>query len=299
MRIGVTGASGFLGSALVAALEQRGDTVVRFVRDGASGPGRIAWRPADGFIDSDALDADAPLDALVHLAGAGIGDKRWSKRRRDEIKNSRTQSTALLAQTFATRPLAHFVCGSAIGFYGPRGDEWLTERSSEGEGFLSDVCGAWEQEAFALSDSDTIVTTLRTGVVLAASGGALKKQLPLFRLGLGGKLGSGNQWMSVISLRDEVRAIVHVLDQRISGAVNLVSPEPLQNKDFTKALSRAMHRPAFFTVPSLALSIALGSGMANEAVLCSQRVLPTALQDSGFLFEDPTIDAVVASALAS
>jgi uncharacterized protein (TIGR01777 family) len=299
MRIGVTGASGFIGSALVGALEQRGDQVVRFVRStGSAATGDVVrWDPARQTIDDDDLRRVGDFDAVVHLAGAGIADKRWTAARKGEILRSRTESTNLLVEALGSSGTAFLASGSAIGFYGSRGDEVLDETSSQGDDFLADVCGRWEEATTPLTRQGTGVALLRTGIVMSQNGGALKKQLPLFRLGLGGPLSSGRQWLSPISLVDEVRAILWVIEKKIIGPVNLTGPQPLRNDEFTKVLAQEIHRPALLRVPAFALKIALGAELANGAVLASQRVIPKVLTESGFSFENPTNTEIVTSSL--
>lgn len=301
MRVGVTGATGLIGRSLVTALEERGDEVVRFLRPSTldRGTPSVRWDPANGDVDTDDLRR-ATLDAVVNLAGAGIGDRRWSPARKHEILESRIAATSTLARALneSGDGVAHFVNASAIGFYGNRGDDALDETSPRGEGFLSDVCVAWEGAAQPLAAAGTSVAYLRTGIVLAAHGGALRQQLPLFRFGLGGRYGSGRQWMSPVSLADEIRAVLWILDHRLSGPINVAVPAPLTNRDFTRVLASALHRPAFFAVPRAALDVVLGSEMAGELIFVSQRVVPTALVESGFHFEHPDAPSAVAWALA-
>jgi uncharacterized protein (TIGR01777 family) len=300
VRVGVTGSSGLIGRSLVAALEERGDEVVRFLRptSSASGTSSIRWDPTRGDVDEDHLRR-AALDAVVNLAGTGIGDRRWSPARKREILESRVAATSTLVRALASVGVGHLVNASAIGWYGSRGDELLDETSMRGADFLSDVCHAWEDAAAPLADAGTTVTYLRTGIVLDAHGGALRQQLPLFRFGLGGRFGSGDQWMSPVSLADEVRAVLWLLDHRLSGPVNVVAPSPLTNRDFTQVLASALHRPALFTVPHVALGLVLGNEMADELVFASQRVVPSALQSSGFRFEHPDAASALAWALAT
>ncbi|HLM96249.1 MAG TPA: TIGR01777 family oxidoreductase, partial [Acidimicrobiales bacterium] len=241
-------------------------------------------------------------DAVVHLAGAGIGDKRWSATRRQEIVSSRVQSTALLARSLAEldRPPSVLVSASAVGVYGDRGDEELTEASGPGSGFLAELCRAWEDATGRATQAGIRVVRLRSGVVLSAHGGALARQLPLFRLGVGGRLGSGRQWLSWISLADEVGAVLHALDEpSLEGPVNATAPTPVTNRDFTAALGRALHRPAVLAVPGFALRVALGSDLASEMVLAGQRVLPAKLSASGYEFSHADIDTALAALLAS
>lgn len=301
MKIAVTGASGFIGTALVAALTERGDEVTPFVRptSQATSASSVRWDPSRGLIDEGDLRRIGALDGVVHLAGAGIADKRWSTQRKFEIMRSRVASTTLLVQALSsmTSGPEFLASGSAIGFYGARGDEVLDETSERGDGFLSDVCVQWERAAEPWTSSGRRLALLRTGIVMSRHGGALKRQLPLFRAGLGGPLASGDQWLSPISLRDEVRAILWVLDNRLSGPVNLVSPEPVTNRTFTKILANEIHRPAFVRVPAFALKFALGSELATQAVLSSQRVTPRLLSESGFNFDNPSSEGIISQAL--
>lgn len=301
MRIGVTGARGLIGGALVVALRDAGDDVVTFSRPGSRAVEGLVvrWDPERGLLDESDLARVGGLDAVVHLAGAGIGDRRWSPARKREILDSRVGSTTLLAEALADLPGGppFFVGASAVGWYGSRGDEILTEASGPGAGFLADLCDRWERATRPLDATGAGVAHLRTGIVLSARGGALRTQLPLFRLGLGGRLGSGRQWVSPISLTDAVRAIAWILEQRPSGPLNLVGPSPCTNREFTRALARALARPAPFAVPAAALRVALGREMAEELVLVSQRVIPEALAGSGFTFTHPTLEAMLTSAL--
>ncbi len=301
MHVGVTGASGLIGSALVEALLERGDDVVRFVRPTSDTvrDGAIRWDPSRGDVDDGDLRRVGGLDAVVHLAGAGVGDRRWTSARKLEVLSSRVQSTTLLVRTLAGLPggVGVLASGSAIGYYGSRGAETLDESTSSGHDFLADVCVRWEQAASVLACSGAAVSLLRTGIVMSASGGALARQLPLFRLGLGGRLSSGQQWFSPISLRDQIRAILWVVDHRIVGPVNLASPRPLTNLEFTRELARQLHRPAVATVPLFALRAALGRELADVAVLASQRVRPGVLLDGGFAFDHPDTAAILEWAL--
>jgi len=297
VRVGITGSSGLIGSRLAQMLTNRGDNVVRFVRPDSPRTldGTVRWDPTRHVIDDGDLRRIGGFDAVVHLAGAGIGDRRWTPERKDEILASRTDSTSLLVSALSSMNVGTpmLASGSSVGFYGSRGDEVLDETSARGAGFLADVCAQWEAAAAPLASTGTVVAELRTGIVMSSSGGALKKQLPLFRLGLGGTLSNGRQWLSPISLGDEVRAILWILDRRLRGPLNLVSPEPLTNRDFTRGLGRVVHRPALARVPAGALAIALGAGLTREAVLASQRVLPRALTESGFQFANRTIASIL------
>jgi len=300
MRVGITGASGLIGTELVSALKKRGDEVVLFVRPQTASSSKeiIRWDPSSGHVDENDLKNAGQLDAVIHLAGAGIGDKRWSEKRKKEILSSRTNSTNLLVATLRAMPggVPHLISGSAIGFYGNRDDEVLSESSSLGSGFLSEVCKEWEDAALKL-EGESGVALLRTGIVMSRDGGALKKQLPLFKLGLGGKLSSGKQWISPISLNDEVRAILWILDKKLSGPFNLVSPEPATNSQLTSTLGKILRRPTLFSVPKIALNAVLGAEMADQLVFSSTRVLPNQLLDSGFSFEQSSISEIIQHSL--
>jgi uncharacterized protein (TIGR01777 family) len=302
MRVGVTGASGLIGRSLVAALKERGDDVVTFRRptSNTTAANSIRWDPAHHEVDENDLRRCGELDAVINLAGAGIGDRRWSPAREAEILTSRVNATSTLATALQGQHAVSTVLNaSAIGWYGTRGDDLLDETSPRGTGFLADVCHAWEEAARPLVATGTTVAYLRTGPVLDAHGGVLRQQLAFFRLGLGGRYGSGRQWMSPVSLADEIRAVIWILDHRLAGPVNIVAPSPLINRDFTRELARALHRPAFFAVPRVALELALGSEMASELVFASQRVLPGVLGASGFHFEHPDAPSALVWALAS
>ncbi len=300
MHVGVTGSSGFIGTALVEALEERGDSVTRFVRPGSTySKSVIHWDPARGLVDEADLKTVGGFDVVVNLAGIGIADKRWNPARKNEILTSRTSSTSLLVETLSSlrSPPAVLASGSAIGIYGLRGDEVLDESSEHGADFLAVVCEKWEAAAMVLHEGGTRVALLRTGIVLNRRGGTLKRQVPLFQFGLGGALGSGRQWLSPISLTDEVRGILWTIDHDIEGPVNLTSPQPLTNREFTKVLAREMHRPALFQVPKFGLDIVLGKELTNNAVLASQRVVPKVLTETGFSFHNTDIVSIVDDAL--
>jgi uncharacterized protein (TIGR01777 family) len=301
VRVGVTGSSGLIGSALVASLLERGDDVVRFVRpDSVRATDHvIRWDPSRGLVDDTDLRRVGGFDAVVNLAGAGLADRRWTRARKEEIRRSRIDATSLLVQFLGESSGTPFLASaSAVGVYGSRGDEVLDESSALGDDFLARVCAAWERSTAPLERSGVAVAHLRTGIVLSSRGGVLKRQLPLFRFGLGGSLGTGAQWISPISLRDEVRAIVWLLEKRTSGPFNLVAPEPLTNRELTRALARRLHRPGRLRIPSSALRLVLGSELVDAAVLASQRVVPTALRENGFSFEDVDIRSILDSAVA-
>ena len=279
-RVAVTGASGLIGTALVGHLRNEGHTVQRFVRLPAIARDEITWDPKAGTVDLTALEG---VDAVIHLAGAGVGDKRWTKKYKSTILNSRLLGTTAIANAVATVKPSVFISASAIGWYGETGNRAVTEADRGGDDFLSAVCREWEGAADLAGDVRTV--KIRTGLVLDPTGGALGRMIPLFRFGLGGKLGNGKQWWSWITLRDQVRAICHLMESKISGPVNLTAPNPSTNQEFTAALARAMHRPALFPAPSLALKIALG-GFSTE-ILGSKRILPEALLADGFNFDYP------------
>jgi uncharacterized protein (TIGR01777 family) len=285
-RIAITGASGLIGSALVGYLKSQGHTVQRLVRRPAVSSEEITWDPIAGTVDMEAL---AGVDAVIHLAGAGVSDKRWSKKYKSEILNSRLLGTTTIAKAVAIVKPQVFISASAIGWYGESGNRAVIESDRVGDDFLAAVCHEWEAAADLAGDVRTV--KLRTGLVLDPTGGALGKMLPLFRFGLGGKLSNGKQWWSWITLHDQIRAIVFLLENKISGPVNLTSPNPVTNSEFTAGLARAMHRPALFPVPAFALKIALG-GFSAE-VLGSKKVLPQALVEAGFTFDYPHISSAL------
>lgn len=293
LRVAITGASGFIGAPLAAFLSTGGHDVVRIGR-GPVVPGvtDVTWHPERGVLDPRALEG---VDAVIHLAGASIGD-RWTPTHRAALRSSRVEGTSLLAHTLAqlTRRPQVLVSGSAIGLYGSQGDRVLDESSPAGLDYLSDVAQAWEAATAPAERAGIRVVHARTGIVQGAAGGALAKQLPLFRLGVGGVLGDGAQWVSPIALDDAIGALHFCLMRDdVAGAVNIVAPAALTNEDFTRALAQLLHRPSLFRVPALALRIALGEEMANLTVLASQRVVPTRLQKAGFDFRHPTMEAIL------
>ena len=298
MRVVVAGSSGLIGSALCRALHSRGDVVVRLVRRASSGPSEAAWDPGAGRIEPAALEG---ADAVVNLAGAGIGDRRWTTARRRLLVSSRTDSTALLARTAAhldRRPRV-LVNASAVGIYGNRGDEALDEHSAPGDDFLSGLCRRWEALTSAAAEADIRTVCVRSGVVLSGSGGALGRQLPLFRLGLGGRLGSGRQWVSWISLEDELGVLLRAIDdEALAGPVNAVAPQPVTNRQFTATLGRALHRPAVLAVPPPALRLVLGRGLVDEVLLASQRVRPAALEALGHDFAHEELESALSAVLS-
>jgi uncharacterized protein (TIGR01777 family) len=296
VKIAITGSSGLIGSSLVRRLRTQGHDVLRVVR-GTAGPEEIAWDPKARSIDVDRLDG---VDAVVHLAGAGVGDHRWSTEYKQTILSSRVDGTTTVAQALAqlSHPPAVLVSASAVGYYGSRGDEVLTEESESGSGFLADVCRQWEAATVAASDAGVRVVHLRTGVVLSAAGGALQKQLLPFRLGLGARLGSGKQQFSWITRRDAVAAIAYLVDnESAAGAFNLTAPEPVPNVTFTHELGKALRRPALLAVPEVVLRLVVGNEMTAEFLVASQRALPGRLLASGFEFADPAIADALPTAL--
>lgn len=297
MRVLVSGSSGLVGKALCAALAQAGHTVVRLVRnDTALSDQAIYWDPGRGVLAGDQL---LGFDGVIHLAGESIANGRWTPEHKARIRESRLQGTQLLADRIAAcgQPPAFLISASAIGFYGNRGDEILSEDSAPGRGFLAEVCQEWEAKTRRAAEAGVRVVNLRLGMVLSAEGGALAKMLPLFRLGLGGPLGNGAMWVSWIHLDDLVRAIMHCIDTpSLAGPVNAMAPAPLTNRDFARTLGKALHRPAFVATPAPVLRIALGE-MADELLLASTRAIPQKLEDSGYTFQFAQLDSALTDIL--
>ena len=299
MKIGITGASGLIGTPLVVTLRADGHDVVRFVRGRADAADERGWDPASRRLEPEAV---ADLDAVVHLAGAGVADHRWTDDYKQTVLDSRVDGTTAVAQAMAAargagRGPAVLLSGSAIGWYGDTGDRLTDETGPAGAGFLAEVCRRWEDATASAEAAGVRVAHLRTGIVLSSGGGALAKQLPIFKLGAGAPLGSGRQWTSWISLRDELGAIAHCLTADVSGPVNLVGPAPVTNKDFTRALGRAVHRPTLpIAIPAFVLKAALGQ-FAEEGVLTGQRLAPAVLQRTGYAFLDADVDAALRSSL--
>jgi uncharacterized protein (TIGR01777 family) len=299
MQVAITGASGLIGTALAASLQGDGHEVFPVSRS-PKGPEGIRWDPSAGTIDAARLDG---VDAVVHLAGEPIASKPWTDAQRRRIAESRRAGTDLIARTIAglERPPATLLSGSAIGAYGDRGDEVLTESSSRGQDFLAGVCRDWEEATAPAEAAGVRVAHLRTGIVLARKGGALGAQLPIFELGLGGKAGDGRQWMPWIAIDDEVGAIRFLLDHaQVSGPVNLVAPSPVTNAEFTHSLGQALHRPTVMRVPRAVRHLPLGVGdLAGSLLFSSARVVPEVLSDAGFSHRHTDLDEALRSVLGA
>ncbi|MFE4855894.1 TIGR01777 family oxidoreductase [Streptomyces sp. NPDC056670] len=296
MKIAVTGSTGLIGAELVRSLRADGHEVLRLVRRRADAPDEVAWDPARQHVDAAGL---AGCEAAVHLAGAGVADHRWTDAYKKEIRDSRVLGTAALAEALASldTPPKVLVSGSAIGYYGDTGGRGVDESAPPGDGFLSRVCVEWEEAAAPAEEAGIRTVFARTGLVVSREGGAWAKLIPLFRAGLGGRLGSGRQYWSFISLHDEVAALRFLLDtEGLSGPVNLTAPEPVTNREVTAAMSRVLHRPALFPVPAPAMRLALGEAAGD--VLSSQRVLPSRLLSAGFGFAFPTIEGSIGAAVS-
>lgn len=298
MKVLVSGSTGLVGAALIPELTRAGHEVLKLVRSkpAASSRESIGWDPEASYIDAAGLEG---LDAVVHLAGEPIASGRWSSRKKARIRRSRVGGTRLLcdALSHTTRPPSRLLCASAIGFYGNRGDEILTESSAAGNGFLADVCRDWEAAADTLREKRIRVVHLRFGVILSAQGGALAKMLTPFKLGVAGAVGSGRQFMSWIALDDCAAAIQHALvTDSLHGPVNIVGPVPVTNYDFTKTLGRILRRPTALPMPAFAARLAFGE-MADELLLSSARVEPRKLQESGFHFRHRGVEDALRSAL--
>lgn len=289
--IAVTGASGLIGSALVAHLREKGDTVIKLVRREPRAKDEAFWDPMEGKVDLVALEG---VNSIVHLAGAGVGDKRWSAAYKGEILNSRLYGTTTIASAAEQLKIKSLISSSAIGWYGETGNRAVTENDRGGDDFLAHVCLEWERAADSAPSVRTV--KIRTGLVLDPTGGALGRMMPLFKFGLGGKLGSGKQWWSWITIHDEVRAIDFLIDSDLSGPINLTAPNPATNSEFTAALARALRRPALLPVPGFALKLTLG-GFSTE-ILGSKRVLPERLNEAGFTFDYPHLAPALAKLAA-
>ncbi|MDQ6649546.1 MAG: TIGR01777 family oxidoreductase [Actinomycetota bacterium] len=298
MKIAVTGASGLIGSALLPVLRADGHEVTKLVRRTPGAPDEARWDPALGTVDTAAL---VGTDAVIHLAGVGIGDRRWTDDYQHKILDSRVDGTTTISRTVAAldpRPQV-LLSASAVGFYGDTGDRPIDESAPVGAGFLADVVRQWEAATAPARDAGIRVVNLRTGIVLSAAGGLLGRTLPLFKAGLGGRLGSGRQYVSWISMADEVAAIRFLLTaQDVQGPVNLAGPAPVTNADFTDSLGRAVHRPTITVAPAFALRLGVGR-FADEGILIGQRVLPKALEAADFSFQHSDLDTALQAALSA
>jgi uncharacterized protein len=295
----VTGSHGLIGSALIPRLRADAQRVVRLVRGEPEGSDDVRWDPAAGTIDAAGLDG---VDAVVHLAGAGIADKKWTPERKQLILESRTQGTDLLARTLAglPHPPAVLISSSGVGYYGNRGAEELTEEAPPGDDFPAQICVAWEAATAPAAEAGIRVVTIRTGIVLAAHGGALQRMLLPFKLGLGGRIGSGEQYMSWITLDDHVGAVRHLLAaETVSGPVNLTAPRPVTNAEFARALGSALHRPTVLPTPLFPLKAVYGSELVQHLLVDGQRVVPRALEASGYGFEFSDIDGALRAVVAA
>lgn len=293
MRVLITGSHGLIGATLADALRLDGHEVTPVVRS-LPRPGEAAWDPNEGTADAAAMESH---DAAVHLAGAGIGDHRWTRRYKEQVLRSRTRGTTLLAATLARldRPPAVLISASAVGFYGDRGDDELTEDAGPGAGFLAEVVRQWEASTAPAEEAGIRVVHARSGIVQSPKGGALGRLLLPFRLGVGGRWGSGRQWLSWVHVDDEVGAIRHALETAdLRGPVNITSPNPVRVGDYARALGRAVRRPAVVPTPTLALYALLGREMTREMMLGGQRVLPARLEASGYTFRHPELDQALA-----
>ncbi len=297
MEVVISGASGLIGTALAESLRADGHRVRAMKRGGVTGGDEIGWDPAAGRVDAPAFEG---VDAVVHLAGEGIGERRWTAEQKARIRESRVRGTSVLASAVASRARRPrvFVSASAVGYYGDRGDEVLTEDSAPGDDFLAEVCRAWEAAAGPAADAGVRTVFTRTGIVLDARGGALRRMLLPFRLGLGGKQGSGRQWMSWIALADEVGAIRHVIDHDdVAGPVNLVAPNPVTNAELAATLGRVLHRPAVLPTPLLPLKFRYGAELVRSLLLASQRVSPTRLGASAYEFTWTSLEGALRETL--
>lgn len=297
MRVLISGATGLVGTALTNALRRAGHTVNRLVRPGGAGaPGDVGWDPVSGKIELSGLEG---VDAVVHLAGASIASGRWTESRKELLRTSRVDATRHLVNGLLrlARPPKVLVAASAVGYYGNRGDELLTEASAPGSDFLAQLARDWEAESQRAEESGIRTVRLRFGVILSATGGALPQMMLPFKLGAGGRIGSGQQWMSWISLTDAVALARHALENaELSGAVNAVAPSPVRNAEFTKVLGRVLRRPTLFPAPAFALKLALGE-MAGALLLSSQRVIPARLQGQNFQFQHLELETALRAVL--
>ena len=297
MKIAVSGSHGLVGGALCELLTKNGHEVMRLVRRARTiGAPEIEWHPDKGLIDKEQLEG---LDAVVHLAGENIAEGRWTPEKKQAIRDSRVKGTTLLSETLATlrNPPSVFLSASAIGYYGNRGDELLTETSAPGNDFLAAVCQQWEKATAPAAEKGIRTVLTRFGIILAENGGALAKMLTPFRMGIGGRIGDGKQWMSWIALRDVAGGIESVIHDRfVNGPVNFVAPNPVTNAEFTKTLGSVLSRPTFFPVPAFGARLAFGE-MADALLLSSQRVEPAMLKSRGFGFQWPRLELTLKNIL--
>ena len=294
MRVAITGSTGLIGRALARRLTDRGDEVARIVRGRRDGPG-VDWAPAEGWVREGAFDG---CEAVVHLGGASIGEGRWTAKRKAELRNSRIESTRVLVAHLAAlepRP-RRLLVASAVGYYGDRGDEQLSEASAKGTGFLADLVADWEAEAEKAAAAGIPTAMIRSGVVFAKEASAFRRLVLPFRFGAGGRLGDGRQWMPWVTLEDAVSAIEHLLGTDLAGPVNVVAPGAITNRDLTTALGRTLRRPTFIMVPRFAMRVAMGEA-AEELLFASQRVAPERLMAEGFEFAYPEVEGALRALL--
>ena len=297
MKFLISGSSGLIGSALASAFGAAGHEIVRLVRHRSGQPGNVVWDPLGESMEPAPLEG---VDVVVHLSGESLADGRWTNAKKKRFWDSRVCSTSLLSKTLAQlqRQPSLMISASAVGFYGDRGEEILTEDSPAGTGFVADLCREWEGASAVVAAAGVRVIHMRLGIVLARNGGALPKMLTPFRLGLGGIIGSGRQFVGWIALEDVVGAVMHLIDRsQLAGAVNFVAPQEVTNRQLTKTLGRVLHRPTLIAIPALAAQIAFGE-MANELLLASARVTPRRLLDDGFVFAYPQLQAALEHALS-
>jgi uncharacterized protein (TIGR01777 family) len=295
MRVVIAGSSGLIGTTLVALLRQAGHDVLRLVRRPARAPDERAWDPLAATMDAGTLKG---VDAVVNLCGAALGNRRWSGEVKQAIRDSRIVPTEVLAAAVAEHRVPALVNASGVGYYGDTGDRQVDESAPLGSGFLAQVCRDWENATAAAERAGARVVRTRTGLVIAPSGGLMARLKPLFAVGLGGRLGSGRQYMPWISLDDEVGAIRFAIENdELAGPVNLSGPDPVTNAEFTRAMGEAMHRPAPLVVPSFALRLVLGAELVDEMALIGQRAVPAVLRKHGYPFQHPTLPAALAAAL--
>lgn len=296
MRILVTGSHGLVGKALINALTSDSHEIVRLVRGKPSGATEIEWHPNEGRLDAAALEG---LDAVVHLAGESIASSRWTEEKKRSIRDSRVKGTTLLSEALAqlSRPPSVFVSASAIGYYGDRDDELLTEKSAPGDDFLANVCVEWENATIPTIEKGIRTVHARFGIILDANEGALGKMLTPFRMGIGGRIGDGKQWMSWIDIEDVVNGLKFLIESSVTGPVNFVAPNPVTNAEFTKTLGRVLSKPTIFPVPAFGARLAFGE-MGDALLLSSQRVEPSVLQQQGFHFAYPSLESALRHLLA-